>query len=370
MLCKTIARMLPLLTLAASCGQKTADAPPIQVSVKPHTTSELQLAGSSTLDQVNLRNCLNLGTADVCDPAPLKYASAQPSVADVLGHTLVAKPWMATRLRDVLQKMPPEFLKMATCSWGIMVDNNATGSANAIIVQGGTILLNPAILAQTEEELASIRPAGTPPPTPLTTWNSTLPYWTTGTVYFHDDTAHNLANIGKPLVYSSYQPIAALTHEWAHACDRGLALPKPPVGRDVKAFVRSYSGSESEVKEAAAFTVDDIVKDFSESPVPTMFANNNRAEFFAELVSQYLMRWGMAVRYEYTLVQIAKGTALDEGIVAATVNDKICAKTSSALALSAIASLKFDLDKSFPAVACEPIVEKPQITVREYNKRP
>ncbi|MEM7257598.1 MAG: hypothetical protein AAF404_09440, partial [Pseudomonadota bacterium] len=167
-----------------------------------------------------LPGCALASTEDPCTLGTLPYLGQQyltPTVDQVMQRVVVTHDWMGVRLREMLQRMPPDLLPMFAPVTAIIIGSEVRPSAFS--VSRGWIRLDPRLLWLSVDEKRTVATNDDP----RTNYGSDLQFvsrtrfaigddYAWGWWSLTDDSERTLADIEIPLA-------ALLYHELAHAND-------------------------------------------------------------------------------------------------------------------------------------------------------
>jgi hypothetical protein len=199
-------------------------------------TEPLAPAVATSPQAAVLADCVfNAARAQSCTLAQLPFigaSTATVTVDDVMARVVTSRPWMAQRLRELLQTLPPDLLQMMKPVTAIVVGSKVRPSFYWVAT--GALYIDPQYLWTTPEELANVDKT----PDYRTDFGQTLQFTTLWRYVKDNDYAYDWY----PLNYTGTRSIddtkvafaALIVHELTHAGDfapprllAGLPTGKP-----------------------------------------------------------------------------------------------------------------------------------------------
>jgi hypothetical protein len=165
----------------------------------------------------------------------LGMQTIDPSIDDIMARTLVSHEWMAVRLREVLERMPPELLLIMRGITAIVISYDVRPS---FYWQGtGAIYLDPDRLWLTEAERLTVDPAPDYRTDLGNVFQFLMParYVAAGEV--------DLRNLTRSLDTVALRMAALFYHELAHANDFYPPASLPTINRTVPMYQAVLTGS-------------------------------------------------------------------------------------------------------------------------------
>jgi hypothetical protein len=168
-----------------------------------------------------LADCVfNAARAQSCTLAQLPFIGASTStvtVDDVMARVVTSRPWMAQRLRELLQTLPPDLLQMMKPVTAIVVGGKVRPSFYWLAT--GALYIDPQYLWTTPEELADVDKT----PDYRTDFGQTLQFTTLWRYVKNNDYAYNGYSLNETDPRSiddiKVHFAALIVHELAHAGD-------------------------------------------------------------------------------------------------------------------------------------------------------
>lgn len=146
----------PATPSAAPPPASGSEPPPEPEQTLGQQTANIQTVVASPISQ-RLMNCLVAVEDGACtfENVPLiGMETSNPSIDDVMSRVIVSHPWMGTRFREILERMPPELILLMRGLTGIVISYDIRPSFYTS--QTGAMYLDPDRMWLTEEERAVI----------------------------------------------------------------------------------------------------------------------------------------------------------------------------------------------------------------------
>ncbi len=230
---------------------------------------------------------------------PLGMDTIAPTVDDIMQRALVSHPWMATRLRELLEALPEDIHLLARGVTAIVIDGNIRPSYYTSLT--GAIYLDPESLWLSADEQAVINPApdyrhGFSAPM---AFRSLWRYVAGG----EEAIAHSSPSQGRTLEQIVPQMAALLFHELAHANDDfpPAAYAQADTRQSILQVIRSLESSAPSIRLAQEQGLQSLeMQRMAQILYRGQSATDGERQISAAEVGEYFDADGASDDYAYT----------------------------------------------------------------------
>lgn len=326
-----------------------------------------------------LLNCTVLVTEDnLCsfNQLPLLgMETSAPSVDEIMSRVLVSHDWMATRMREVLQRMPPELLLTTRGITAIVVSFDVRPS---FYWQGtGAIYIDPDRLWLTEEEQATIDTA----PDFRADFGNVLQFlmpWR-----YVQGGAVDIRSLDRSIDSVTLRTAALFYHELAHANDYYPPSQLASIDRSVPMFQAVLTGSRpstllsgslpltsqlmdglagvsfrgvTATSAQTALLAEDVAVEFPPDVASDFYSYASEREDFAMLVEEAMMFYSFGLDRDVAVTELPETLeSCSQLIVAWGVRNRIASP-------AVLPRLAYALESVLPEVADDVVEQLSQLT--------